>query len=55
MQLEPAIGFRGEHPVEPSLVHCLIDRVGKVPIDLDGRCVFGDQRSDALDRAEQIT
>ena len=49
MQLQAAIGFRREHPVEPGIVHCVIDRVGKTPVGLGGSGVFGDQRTDALD------
>src|SRR6516164_7218121 len=33
----------------------MINRVGKTPVGLGGRGVFGDQRADALDRPEQIT
>jgi hypothetical protein len=53
MQLQAAIGFRGEHPVKPGIVHRVIDCVREVPIGLSGSGVFGDQRADALDRAEQ--
>ena len=55
VQLEPAIGFRGEHREQTGIVHGLIDRVRKAPIRLGGSGVFGDQRADALDLAEQIT
>jgi hypothetical protein len=55
VELQTAIGFRGEHREQAGIVHCLIDRAGKLPIGFGSRGVFGDQRADALDRTEQIT
>jgi hypothetical protein len=55
VQLQAAIGFRGEHPEQAGIIHRLINATRQLPIGFGNRGMFGDQRADALDRAEQIT
>jgi hypothetical protein len=55
VELQTAIGFWGEHREEAGIIHCLINGTRKLPIAFGSRGMFGDQRGDALDCAEQIT